>query len=50
LVSIDLEGRSKTIDMYGAEAIAPEEIANLIKQIEEAVNVARWVGKGIYYE
>jgi uncharacterized protein DUF6438 len=45
LVSIDLEGRSKTIDMYGAEAIAPEEIANLIKQIEEAVNVARWVGK-----
>jgi hypothetical protein len=45
LISIDLEGRSKTIDMYGAEMIAPEEIANLIKQIEEAVNVSRWVGK-----
>jgi len=45
LVSIDLEGRSKVIDIYGAEMIAPEEIANLIKQIEEAVNVARWVGK-----
>ena len=50
LVSIDLEGRSKTIDMYGAEMIAPEEIAYLIKQIEEAANVTRWVGKGIYYE
>jgi hypothetical protein len=45
LISIDLEGKSKTIDMYGAEMIAPEEIANLIKQIEEAVNVSRWVGK-----
>ncbi len=50
LVSIDLEGRSKTIDMYGAEMIAPEEIANLIKQIEKAVNLAHWVGKGIYYQ
>jgi hypothetical protein len=36
--------------MYGAEMIAPEDIANLIKQIEEAVNVTHWVGKGIYYE
>jgi hypothetical protein len=45
LISIDLEGRSKTIDMYGTEMIAPEEISNLIKQIEEAVNVSRWVGK-----
>jgi hypothetical protein len=50
LVSIDLEGKSKTIDIDGAEMIAPEEIADLIRQIEETVNVARWVGKGIYYE
>jgi hypothetical protein len=43
LVSINLEGKSKTIDIYGGGA--PDEIMNLIEQIEESVNVARWVGK-----
>jgi len=48
LVSIDLDGKSKTVDIYGGGA--PEEIVNLINQIEEAANVVRWVGKGIYYQ
>jgi len=43
LVSINFEGKSKTIDVYGGGA--PEELMKLINQIEEAANVARWVGE-----
>ncbi|SRR5258707_2611540 len=43
LITINLEGKSKTIDIYGGRA--PEEIMKLISQIEEAVKVSRWVGE-----
>lgn len=43
LITINLEGKSKTIDIYGGGA--PEEIMNLIRQIEETVKVSRWVGE-----
>jgi hypothetical protein len=42
LITINLEGKSKTIDIYGGGA--PEEVINLITKIEETVNVSRWVG------
>ena len=43
LITINLEGKSKTIDIYGGGA--PEEIMKLISQIEETVDVSRWVGE-----
>lgn len=42
IISVNLEGKSKTIDIYGWAG--PEELMNLIQQIEETVNIARWVG------
>ena len=43
LITLNLEGRSKTIDIYGGGA--PDEVTNLILQIEETVKVSRWVGE-----
>ena len=46
IVTIDIDGKSKAVDVYGAgDPGAPEEINNLIRKIEETVNVARWVGE-----
>ncbi|MEI2612218.1 MAG: DUF6438 domain-containing protein [Candidatus Promineifilaceae bacterium] len=43
LITLNLEGRSKTIDIYGGGA--PDEVMNLILQIEETVKVSHWVGE-----
>ncbi len=43
IVSINLEGRVKTVTIYGGGA--PKGLTDLVEKIEEAANVSRWVGK-----
>jgi hypothetical protein len=43
IVSINFEGKSKTVNIYGGGA--PKELMDLVEQIEETVNVSHWVGK-----
>jgi hypothetical protein len=42
ILSLSVDGRSKTVDVYGGGA--PPEFYDLVKAIEDAVTVHRWAG------